>query len=188
MKKQLLLAIKNRFSPMIYSDKDITNEKMYLIFSAAQLTASCYNKQPWLFLWSKKGMNEFNILFSLLSEYNQLWANTAPILMLSIALNIDENGKENSYALFDLGQAVASMAIQASYMGIQLHQMAGFNHIKARQELSIPKEYLIGSMIAMGYPGNISELTDHLYERAIQKRTRKHVSEFAVSVDFFKNK
>lgn len=185
MKKQLLASIEHRFSPMIFSDREVSDEDMQLLFQAARWASSSYNKQPWLFLWSRKGSKGFEQLFSFLSEYNQAWVRTAPVLMLSLAQWRDEKDEENYYALYDLGQAVSAMAIQASSMGIQLHQMAGFDHVKAREELKIPASYHIGSMIALGYPGDVNQLSGHFYERATQQRERKPLDMIAVAPDYF---
>ena len=42
-------------------------------------------------------------------------------------------------ALHDLGQAAAHLALQATAVGLQVHQMAGINLSVVRQEYGIPE-------------------------------------------------
>jgi nitroreductase len=179
-------AIEKRFSPMIYSDKIVSEEDFQTLLYAATWAASSYNAQPWRFIYGAKGSNTYQILLSLLTEYNQKWAHTAPWLMLSIAEVTDEkSGTNNYYAMHDVGLSVSSMAVQASAMGIQLHQMGGYDIEKAKIELRIPDTHAPVAMISIGYPGNISLLEGHFLERANEQRTRKQISDISGDKDFF---
>ena len=42
-----------------------------------------YNEQPWRFLVGKKGDETYAKILDSLVEFNQAWAKTAPVLMLS---------------------------------------------------------------------------------------------------------
>ncbi len=186
MNANILIAIQSRFSPMIFEDRSIDKETLNVLFEAATLAASSYNAQPWRFIWAEKGTDQYELLRSFLSDYNQNWTLTAPILMITVAQIFTENGENNYFALFDLGQSVSSMAIQASSMGIQLHQMGGFDMGKAASELDLPSGYSVGSMIALGYPGNKSLLEVHSAKRSNEPRIRKSVTEISGGTDFFR--
>lgn len=186
MKTNILHAIHNRFSPMIFENKSIDQETMSVLFEAATLAASSFNAQPWRFIWAAKGTDQYELLRSFLSDYNKNWTSTAPVLMIAIAQNVTEKGENNYFALFDLGQSVSSMAIQASSMGIQLHQMGGFDMEKAASELGLPSGYSVGSMIALGYPGDKSLLEGHFSQRANEPRVRKSVAEISGGTVFFR--
>lgn len=185
MKPQLLQPIQHRFSPLIFNEEPVRQEDLETLFEAASWAASSYNAQPWIFIYERKGTEGFAVLQSLLTDYNIHWTSSAQILMLSVSKVIDDKGRENYYALYDLGQAVSSMAIQASSMGIQIHQMGGFDRIKARETLGIPSEYQIGSMIALGYPGDIEKLEEPFKERASGQRIRKEVHDISAHTDVF---
>ena len=60
--------------------------------------------------------------------------------------------------------------------------MAGFDHEAARQIFQIPGDYLIGAVIALGYQGEPTALSQpQLIEMEIAPRTRKPLSEIVLS-------
>lgn len=185
MKTNIHEPIQNRFSPMIYNGEMLNSEMIHTLLESASLAASSYNAQSWRFIYAVKGSQDYSLLRSLLSEYNQVWTTDAPVLMLSVAKRTDDKGKENYYAMHDLGQAASSMAIQASAMGLQIHQMGGYDMAKARNLLKIPEDYMPGAMIAIGIPGDISQLKGHFRERAEEPRSRLSITEISGGVDFF---
>jgi uncharacterized zinc-type alcohol dehydrogenase-like protein len=60
--------------------------------------------------------------------------------MLSVAkINFERNGKFNRYALHDVGAAVANLTLQATSMGLYVHQMGGFaDKVRAEAAWVIP--------------------------------------------------
>ncbi len=59
---------------------------------------------------------------------NQAWAQTAPVLILAVAhLRFRHNAAPNRHAVYDLGQAVATLLVQATALDLYAHQMAGFD-------------------------------------------------------------
>ena len=89
-----------------------------------------------------------------------------------------KNGAEYAYAQYDLGAATALLTLQAAALGLTTHQMAGFDHEAARKELEIPAEYVLGTVIALGYQADPAVLGDAtLIERETSARTRKPLSE-----------
>ena len=76
----------------------------------------------------------------------------APVLVLSVAkVDFTHSGKPNRHAFHDVGQAAAYLTLQATALGLYVHQMAGFDAAKARQLLSIPKGHEPVAMMAVGY-------------------------------------
>lgn len=188
MKTQILDSIQNRFSPMNFLDKKITKDQMETLLNAARSVSSCYNFQPWAFVYAHKGTEMYEKLKSFMIDYNQNWSSNADVLMVSFAQKISDNNEENYFAMFDLGQAMSAMAIQASYMGLQMHQLGGFDFAKVVQELKMPANFAVGSMAAIGYPGNSNELDEHSKERLVTNRNRKSLDEISGSIDFFEGK
>jgi nitroreductase len=68
--------------------------------------------------------------------------------------------------------------LQATALGLIVHQMAGFEVEKARTDFGIPVGYEPVAMIAVGYPGDPAELPDYLRMREVAPRERKPVTEF----------
>jgi len=185
MNNQLITPIIQRFSPLIFSDKKVTQEQLDTLILAASWSASAFNHQPWKFLYEFRETEGFEILHSLLTDYNKQWTEHAPILMLGLARHLDEKGRENYHAMYDLGQAVSAMAIQASAMGMQIHQMGGYDMKKATEILHIPSEYVPGAMIALGFPGDVSLLEEPFLGRATAERTRKSLNEISGNTKLF---
>ncbi len=173
------LILKRR-SPVLFSDRPVENEKLELLFEAARWAPSSHNQQPWRFMFAKrKDKDDFNRLFDCLSPGNKLWAGTVPVLILSIAETISSyNKKMNKYAFHDVGLAVSNLIIQATFMGLFVHQMGGYDNEKARNTLKIPDDYDPVAMIAVGYLAESYEgFPQELIKREKATRLRKPLNE-----------
>ncbi|CCQ51575.1 MULTISPECIES: nitroreductase family protein [Crocosphaera] len=172
--------IKQRWSPLAFNIRPVEPEKIASLLEAARWAASCFNEQPWFFIVATQdNAQEYEKLFSCLVEANQTWAKDAPLLMLSVAkLSFTRNNKPNRHALHDLGFAVGNLTLQAQALGLFVHQMGGFDADKARTLYSIPEDYEPVAAIAIGYPGNLSQLDEDLQQRELSPRSRKPLTEF----------
>jgi nitroreductase len=160
--------------------KDISDEALLALFGAARWAPSAYNEQPWRFVYARKGSEAYDKLFSALSPSNQVWVSYAPVLVLVAAKLVNShNGQSNRHALHDTGLAMGMLSVQATELGINLHQMGGFDHVKAETLFNIPPEFEAVTITAAGYPGNISQLPEALQQREQAPRNRKALSEIA---------
>ena len=78
-------VIHARWSPRAYADKEVSSEDLKKIFEAARWAASSYNEQPWRFFVGRRGDATYQKIFDSLVEFNQQWAKSAPVLILSVA-------------------------------------------------------------------------------------------------------
>lgn len=172
--------LKQRWSPLAFSSQPIEKERLKSLLEAASWAASSYNEQPWHFIVATKdNPEEFNRLLSCLAEGNQVWAKNAPVLMISVAkLYFEKNGTDNRHALHDVGAAVSNLAIQATSLGLFIHQMAGFDVAKAKELYSIPQKYEPVAAIAIGYPGDPEILPEQYQQRQFSPRQRKPIQTF----------
>jgi nitroreductase len=174
--------LRQRWSPRAFDDRIVESEKLQSLFEAARWAPSSNNEQPWRFLIAtKENTTEYDRLFNCLVEGNQKWAYRAPVLLLSVATLHFEDGSPNRHALHDTGMAAENLVLQATALGLVAHQMAGFRVDQARTDCKIPEGYEPVAMIAVGYPGNPSVLSDRLRGREIQPRVRKPLTEFVYS-------
>ncbi len=159
---------------------------LHRLFEAARWAASSFNEQPWGFIVAAKQHEEAHqAVAACLVEANREWAQHAPVLMVSLAkLTFDRNGKPNRHAYYDLGQAVATMLVQATDLELVAHQMAGFDQDKARTALEIPDNYDPVAVIALGYPGDSEKLSVELQRGEYEPRERKNFAEFVWSGKF----
>jgi nitroreductase len=121
----------------------------------------------------------FQKVVDALAPGNQVWAKDAPVLIVAIAnTKRPDNGAPNPYALYDLGQSVAHLSVQAQAVGLMVHQMAGFDQTKTRQALNLPEGFDPVIVFAVGYQGDLNNLPEPLRERELAPRTRKPLNEF----------
>ena len=171
--------LQNRWSPRAFSGQMVEHEKLLSLFEAARWSPSCINLQPWSFIVVNRDEPlPFASMVSILGERNQMWAKHAPVLVLALAASEMEPGKPNPYAAYDLGQSIAHLSIQASALGLAVHQMGGFDRLKAAQVFELPQGSLPMSVFAIGYPGDPATLPEGFREREMEPRTRKPLSEF----------
>ncbi len=177
----LLEPIRTRYSTRTFLPNRVEKEKVDLLLEAARWAPSCYNEQPWRFLVGERdGMGDYNAILSGLVEFNQMWAKSAPLLIVVLsAKNWSSSGKPNSWAGYDTGLAVGNLTLQAQHMGLYTHQMGGFVLETLRKNCEIPEEYEVYSVMAVGYIGNLSELPEMLREREVGERQRKNLAEIA---------
>jgi nitroreductase len=174
--------ILRRWSPRAFSDKDVPATELKKIFEAARWAASSFNEQPWRFLVGRRGDETYQKIFSALVEFNQSWANSAPVLVLSVAKKtFTAKGGPNRFDLHDTGAATALLSLQATADGLHTHSMAGFDADQARASFAIPSDYDIGAVTAVGYFGDPAGLPEHLRTMELAPRQRKPLEEFVFS-------
>jgi len=167
--------LERRFSPYAFSSRPVEPEKLRKLFEAARSAPSCYNEQPWRFVVAKQEDGEaFQRLLETLAEANRKWAQHAPVLALSVAkLDFTHNGRPNRHALYDVGQAAAYLTLQATELGLYVHQMGGFDAGKASRLLNIPEGYEPAAMMAVGYLGDPKSIPGGSSEHDGSRRARK---------------
>lgn len=175
--------LRKRWSPRAFSDRRVEPDRLRSLLEAARWAPSSNNEQPWSFIVvTKENEAEHGRLLSCLVEGNSLWAQHASVLMVSVArMSFEEGGELNRHAYYDVGQAVADLSVQATALGLMVHQMAGFHPDKVRELYGIPKEYEPVAAIALGYPGDPESLPERLKQRELAPRERKPLAEFVFS-------
>src|SRR5271170_3890540 len=174
--------ILKRWSPRVFADREIPVGDLEKLFVAASWAASSSNEQPWRYLLGQRGDETYKKIIDSLVEFNQSWAKSAPVLLLSVAKKtFTQNASPNSYALHDTGAATAYLSLAATALGLHTHSMAGFNKDTARESFGIPSDYEIGAVTAVGYFGDPSSLPERIHKNEIAPRTRKAVAEFVFS-------
>src|SRR6201999_4152871 len=125
--------IRRRWSPRAYADKDVPAAELKRLFEAARWAASSSNEQPWRFLVGRRGDETYKKIFAALVEFNQSWAKSAPVLVLSVAKKtFTGKGSPDRHNLHDLGAATANLSLQATADGLHTHSMGGFDPEQAR--------------------------------------------------------
>ncbi|MEE9205318.1 MAG: nitroreductase family protein [Nitrospirales bacterium] len=175
--------LQQRWSPRAFSDRMVEKDKLLSLLEAARWAPSSFNEQPWSFILATKDNRvDYERLLRCLVDGNIRWAQQAPLLMLSVAkLHFDHNGKPNRHAFHDVGLAAANLIIQASALGLYVHQMAGFHLDRAREAFQIPDSAEPVAAMAVGYLGDPQQLAEELRDKESTPRTRKPLSDFVFS-------
>lgn len=177
----IMPVLAQRRSPRAYTRQPVPAEVLQQVFAAASSSASCFGEQPWRFIVGTQADSPeaYHKILGAFAEFNQVWAKNAPVLGVGIAkLNFSHDGNPNAWAKYDVGQACATLAIQATELGLQVHQMAGFAPDKVRAAFGIPAGYEAVVVFTLGYPGHLEALPEALQERETGPRTRKPLAEF----------
>ena len=148
-----------RWSPRAFASTPVPQATLDALFEAARWAPSCFNEQPWLFVYANddEGLARFR---PLLNEWNQKWANAAPVLGFIFARKaFRKNGNPNRWAGFDAGAAWMSLALQARLRGLHTHAMAGVEFDKVHATLGVPEdEYEAICAFVVGEHGDAATL------------------------------
>ena len=174
----------DRWSPRAFIDEPIPEHQVRSLFEAARWAPSCYNEQPWLFIYAARREDRERFVAALV-EKNRLWASRAPMLMFVLARRtFAATGKPNRHGAFDAGAAWMSLALQARKLGLHAHAMAGFDQDKAHEILGVSREeFEVMAAIAVGRRGDASHLPEDLAAREAPN-TRKPLAEVALQGQF----
>ncbi|MBL7854785.1 MAG: nitroreductase family protein [Cyclobacteriaceae bacterium] len=166
--------IRERKSRRAYLPTPVSGETIKSLFEAARWAPSSSNEQPWAYLYATKDQPElWEKIFDSLMEGNKFWAREAPLLVVSmVRKNFLKNDKPNGSARFDLGAANAFLSLQATHLGLNVHQMGGFEKEKIIRNLNIPDTHEPVVVLAIGYPGTPEQLAEPFKTRETAPRER----------------
>lgn len=185
IEKPILEQIAARRSRRAFAPETVSQEQIDTLFEAARWAPSSVNEQPWRYVYASKGQSLWVTIFETLNEGNRSWAKEAPLFIVSMAKKtFSRNGRPNPTALYDLGGANAFLSLQAADMGLNVHQMGGYDRDALRNHLNIPEEYELGVVMAVGFPGDAALLPEPLRARELAPRVRMARSEFVTNESF----
>ena len=186
IERPILELIKQRRSRRAYDDKLVEVEKIQAMFEAARWAPSSSNEQPWTYLYATKEQVElYQKIFDSLMDGNKIWVARAPLLIVAmVRKNFIRNDKPNGSAKYDLGAANAFLSLQATQLGLNVHQMGGFDKEMAQTLLNIPSNYEPVVILAAGYLGDVETLPESLKERELALRERYTQEAFVTNKEF----
>ncbi|MDP8243874.1 MAG: nitroreductase family protein [Candidatus Hinthialibacter antarcticus] len=174
----------NRNSPRAMSGEAISDNELMSLFEAARWASSCYNEQPWRFVYAMRGSQPFQRFMNCLVEFNQTWCNNAAALIVLVSQDTFAlNNNPNDWHSFDSGSAWQSLALQGSVNGLVVHGMAGFDKEKAAAAVNLPGGHSVEIMIAVGKPGPIDVLPQDM-QKGETPSQRKPMKEIALEGSF----
>ncbi len=173
--------IASRWSGRAYDfGKPVSKEDIVSLVEAARWAPSCYGDQPWRFIVFDKATNEtaWEKALDCLAEGNRAWAKDAPLLFLSCADSIlTKNGSPNRWGQYDTGAATENLCLQATALGLMVHQMGGFDADKTREFFMIPEQFTPMAMMTVGYQLAEDKIPDDVKEREYSERARNPIED-----------
>ncbi len=173
--------IARRWSGRAYdATRPVSEEQITSLLEAARWSPSCFGDQPWRYIIFNKHKNQvaWDQAYSCLSEGNQSWAKDAPVLILSVADSImSKTGKPNRWGQYDTGAATMSLCIQATELGLMVHQMGGFDKDKSSELFSIPDQFIPMAMMTIGYQLPAEKIEGEIRDREFSERARNPLSQ-----------
>lgn len=175
--------VRIRKSSRAFADKDVPEEVIRSLFEAARWAPSSRNEQPWRYIYATRQQTDlWNRIFNALMEGNKTWVQHAPLIIVSMARKVfSRDGATNPTALYDLGAANAFLTLQATSMGLNVRQMAGFYPGELRKALRVPTDYEVVSVIAVGYAAQPAMIPAELQQRENAPRTRYRQDAFVMN-------
>jgi nitroreductase len=172
-----------RWSPRgLDASHELDQRAMGALLEAARWAPSANNSQPWRFLVTHRGEQSFARLLDILAPGNRSWAHAASALVLVAAETVDDTGRPRPWALFDTGQAVAALSVQAQADGLSVHQMGGFDVDAAHREFDREATLAPLVVLAVGRRDPDAELPEPLAARERAPRSREPLSALMLAV------
>lgn len=152
-----------RWSPRAFTPDKIEHEDLMTIFEAARWSPSCFNEQPWRFVYATSD-SDLARFQAVLADANKTWASSAPVLIMVFSKkHFNRNDKDNRWADFDTGAAWMALTLQANALGLHTHAMGGFDKDAAFEVASVdPDKYNALCVIALGKLADVSTLPEDL--------------------------
>ncbi len=178
-------TIEKRRSYRSLDSVEITDELIEDLANSAKLAPSCFNNQPWnyVFVHDKKKLEE---VFETLSSGND-WATNASLVIGVFAKKEDDcNVKGREYYLFDTGLATSMLMLRARELGLVAHAIAGYSESKAKEVMAIPDDYRLITLVIVGKHSD--EIKDILSEKQAkdekERPPRKDLEDFVYHNEF----
>lgn len=183
---RLLEAVRRRWSPRAFAPRPVPRDDLRTLLEAARWAPSSFNEQPWRFLVAEKDDPDgFARALSCLREKNRAWAESAPVLLLTLAKRSFSNtGGANRHAWHDVGLAMGQLSVQATALGLYLHQMAGILPERVREAYAVPEDFDPVTGVAVGYLGDPETLPEDLRAKERRERRRRPLEELAFAGRF----
>ncbi len=165
-----------RWSPRAFLPQGPTKTQLRSMFSAAAWAPSAFNSQPWRFIVGSQPDATWQVIHDCLDDGNRRWAGAAPVLALNVA-QLRAGDRDLPTAVYDLGQAVALLTVEALSAGFYVHQMSGFDPRQARLAFDIPNEHAPITAMAIGRKGEPASLPEDLKARELRVRERRALAD-----------
>jgi nitroreductase len=167
MNHSLHPLLAGRWSPTRFDPAhEIAEDETEVLLQAARWAPSAGNSQPWAFIVARRGTADHGRLIRYLAGSSAAWAPSASLLVANLSHRLveDTDWQFSEFSVYDLGQAVAHMSIQAQALGLHVRQFRAFDRDGIAREFAVPEHWEVTTLAAIGRaapgPGRVSSLED----------------------------
>jgi nitroreductase len=150
---QLHPLLSSRWSPAQFDDRfEVAADEVESILEAARWTPSAGNSQPWAFIVGRRGDATHDRLVRHLAGSSRTWASSASMLVANLSHRLveDTDWEYSEFSLYDLGQAVAHMTVQAQSLGLFTRQFRAFSREGLAADFAVAAHWEVTTMSAIG--------------------------------------
>ncbi|MCI1747599.1 MAG: nitroreductase family protein [Acidipropionibacterium sp.] len=142
-------VLRSRWSPRSFDTAHtVSAEDVNLLLEAARWAPSAMNLQPWRFIAGLRGDATRARIDRCVAGHSD-WALDAGALIVAIH-KVSERPVD--IALYDLGDAVAHLSIEAETLGLHVRQFLTYDHDGLAREFGIEAPWTAVTIIAVGRP------------------------------------
>ncbi|MDG6103884.1 nitroreductase family protein [Dactylosporangium aurantiacum] len=171
-----------RWSPRAFDQAhELTPQQVTALLEAARWAPSASNTQPWRFAVTHRGSAEHAAVLDTLTAGNRAWAHAASALIVVAAETVTGDGTARPWAVYDAGQAVAHLSVQAEHEGLVVHQMGGFDRDRVAALLGAARVTPL-VVVAVGRRDGAFRLDPPLAGRELAARDRLPVEHLLLPV------
>lgn len=152
------------------------------LLEAARWAPSASNTQPWRFAVTLKGTTAHAAVLAALAPGNRAWAHAASALVVVAAQTSGPDGASRPWAVYDTGQAVAHLTVQAESEGLSVHQLGGFDHDAVAALLPPVAGLTPLVVLVIGRRGDAVRLAEPFASRETAARERLPLEELLLPV------
>jgi nitroreductase len=128
---------------------EITEELIHDLADCAGLSASCFNNQPWRFIFVYDP-DTLESMRDVMSKGNEWTFDASMIIVVLSKKEYDCVIREREYYLFDVGMATAFIILRATELDLVAHPIAGYSPRKTREVLGIPEDMDVVTLVNVG--------------------------------------
>jgi nitroreductase len=142
-----------RWSPTTFdASHELAAPEIEALLEAARWAPSAGNSQPWAFIMGQRGDATHARMVRYLARSSAAWAPAASLLVANLAHRYveDTDWEYSEFSLYDLGQAVAHLTVQAQALGLHVRQFRAFDRAGLAGEFAVPQHWEVTTMAAVG--------------------------------------
>jgi len=173
-------AIETRRAYRSLDPATITDELIRDLAASARLAPSCFNYQPWRFVFVRDP-EVLGEMHGALAKNNR-WIQRASMIVAVFSREEDDcSVRGRVYHQFDTGMATAFLILRATELGLVAHPIAGYREKRVKVILGVPEEMQVITLVAVGRHAGVLHdlLTEEQKERETERPPRRPFEEFA---------